>query len=66
MSTSVPGKMNAKEAEYHQSCREQFLMETEDQDRSTEGSSSQYYLKSTFTSLLSFIKDMVVEEQCSD
>ena len=50
----------AKEAEYHKSCRVQFLKETDDQNKSTEERSCQSCHKMAFASFLSFIKDEVV------
>lgn len=53
----------AKEAEYHKTCRSQFLKETGDEDKPTEGSSSQSYHKRAFAPLLSYIQTEVVEKQ---
>ena len=51
----------AKEAEYHKSCRVQFLRETDDQDRTTvPASSSQSYHKRAFESVLTFVQNEVI------
>ncbi|CAB4021739.1 Hypothetical predicted protein, partial [Paramuricea clavata] len=50
----------AKEAEYHKSCRVQFLKDTDKQDKPMETTSSQSCHKMAFASLLSFIQDEVL------
>ena len=49
----------AKEAEYHKSCRVQFLKDTDKQETPMETTSSQSCHKMVFASLLSFIQDEV-------
>ena len=55
----------AKEAEYHKSCRVQFLRETDVQENPTEEGSSQSYHNRAFASLLSFIQDEVLRKHRS-
>ena len=55
----------AKEAEYHKSCRVQFLRETDDRDNTTEENSSPTYHKRALTALLSYIQVEVIEKQRS-
>ena len=55
----------AKEAEYHKSCRVNFLRETDDEERPSERSSSQSYHKRAFESLLCYIQSEVVGKKRS-
>lgn len=55
----------AKEAEYHKSCRVQFMLEADAQDRPSEGSSSHSCHKKAFSSLLSYIQNEVIIKQRS-
>ena len=55
----------AKEAEYHKSCRQAFLKETDKQDETAEKSSSKSCHKTAFASLLSFVEDEVLKKQRS-
>ena len=55
----------AKEAEYHKSCRAQFLIETENKDKAPDGGSSHFHHKIAFASLVSYIQNEVIANEKS-
>ena len=55
----------AKEAEYHKSCRQAFLKETDKQDESPENPSSKSCHKTAFAFLLPFVQEEVLTKQRS-
>ena len=55
----------AKEAEYHKSCRVQFLLETENKDKAPDGGSSHFHHKIAFASLVSYIQNEVIANEKS-
>ncbi len=55
----------AKKAEYHKSCRQKFLKETDIRDKPAEETSSKSCHKTAFASLLSFVEDEVLTKQRS-